>query len=156
MTVALQAAGWEVWETTHLGGCRFAANVLALPDGELFGSLDPGSAPTVLAALRDGRLVPAYHRGRFGEPREAQAARHHVMAAVGDDRVTAVQAGTVHPLGGGVCDVDVRHGEDAYRVRLVSRREAPARLTCAGAVPVPAVVHDLVTITGPLALDGEE
>ena len=151
VAAALVRAGWQVWETTHVGGCRFAANVLALPDGELFGGLDPTSAPTVLGRLLQGRLALAHHRGRFGDARESQAARHHTMLALQDDRVGAVRTGRVQPLGPGLTEVDVEHGGDAYRVRLAARATEPGTLTCGGPAPTSALVHELVSMTGPLA-----
>ena len=60
--------------TTHLGGDRFAANVLFLPDGYLLGRLDdcPDAA---LEKLVDDHILPAGHvRGRLGiSPAEAAA-----------------------------------------------------------------------------------
>ncbi len=44
------------WETTHLGGHRFAGTLLALPDGVALGRLDAGSAVDACAALEAGRL----------------------------------------------------------------------------------------------------
>ena len=35
-----EAVGERVWQTTHLGGHRFAPNVLALPQGVLYGRVD--------------------------------------------------------------------------------------------------------------------
>lgn len=65
--------GHEVWETSHVGGHRFAANVLVLPDGVLLGRLDTDSAPDLLdgcAADAD----PAFLRGRCGYAPAVQAA----------------------------------------------------------------------------------
>ena len=146
----LARAGWQVWETTHVGGCRFAANVLALPEGELFGGLDPGNAPAVLDGLLEGRVALAHHRGRFGDARESQAARHHAMVLLDDDRVGAVRTGRVRVLGDDLTEVDVQHGADAYRVRLLATRRDPAPLTCGGPAPTSAVVHQLVGMSGPL------
>ena len=53
----------QVWETTHLGGHRFAGTLLTLPDGACFGRLDPASAAQVVGAHRQGRTDPAHLRG---------------------------------------------------------------------------------------------
>ena len=43
---AALAARWpgQVWECSHVGGDRFAPNVVVLPDGFYYGNLDPETA----------------------------------------------------------------------------------------------------------------
>ena len=62
----LAARGLPVWETTHLGGDQFAANMVCLPDGTYHGRLDRGSAGEVALACLRGEVSPAYYRGRAG------------------------------------------------------------------------------------------
>ena len=64
----LAARGLPVWETTHLGGDRFAANLVCLPDGTYHGMLDVTSAPEVAAACLRGSVSESYYRGTAGEP----------------------------------------------------------------------------------------
>jgi hypothetical protein len=45
----------ETWEVSHLGGHRFAANVVALPSGDVFGRVTPDDVPALLDA--DPRLM---------------------------------------------------------------------------------------------------
>ncbi len=59
----------DVWECTHTGGDRFAGNVVVLPDGAIYGSLDPDSA---LAVLED------HESGRHGSPRIGEHLRGYV------------------------------------------------------------------------------
>lgn len=139
--------GWDVWESTHVGGCRFAGNVLALPHGELFGGLDEASAPEVLDELSRGRLVLTAHRGRYGQPALAQAARHHAMRLLGADGVTAVEVGAVSRGPDGAHEVHVTHGTTTYRLRLTLRRAEAARLTCSATGTSQAALHELVAMT---------
>ena len=62
------AARWpeETWETTHLGGHRFAGTLLALPSGLALGRLDPTSAVRACADLEQGRWPGGRVRGRAG------------------------------------------------------------------------------------------
>jgi hypothetical protein len=63
------------WETTHLGGHRFAGALLALPSGIALGRLTAASAVPACEALLAGRLPdPAVVRGRAGLPGPVQAA----------------------------------------------------------------------------------
>jgi hypothetical protein len=64
-----------VWECSHLGGDRFAANVVVLPHGFYYGDV-PGDGAELVAAHDRGRVVLPLLRGRAGLPTAAQAAQH--------------------------------------------------------------------------------
>ena len=61
-----------VLETTHVGGDRFAPNLVALPQGSYHGGMDDPLA--VAQEVLAGRVVLAHFRGRAGTPRWGQAA----------------------------------------------------------------------------------
>jgi hypothetical protein len=62
------------YESSHLGGHRFAANLLVLPDGLCFGRLDVRSALALLEELDAGRLPLEHFRGRSSFTEAQQAA----------------------------------------------------------------------------------
>ena len=64
-----------VWECSHLGGDRFAANVLVLPHGFYYGQV-PADGAELVAAHRRGEVALPWLRGRAGLPPAAQAAQH--------------------------------------------------------------------------------
>jgi hypothetical protein len=64
----------RVFETSHVGGDRFAANVLVLPAGLLYGRVLPFAAEEFIAAAEADEVVAALLRGRVGQPPAAQAA----------------------------------------------------------------------------------
>lgn len=64
----------RVWETTHVGGDAFAANLVTLPSGLYHGRLTPADAVQVGAACLRGEAVPAHFRGRCGLTPTQQAA----------------------------------------------------------------------------------
>lgn len=64
----------EVWQSTHVGGDRFAANLVGLPDGLYFGRVDAATGPSVLADFARDRVDPALYRGRCVYGRFEQAA----------------------------------------------------------------------------------
>jgi len=80
-----------LWRSSHQGGHRFAANVLALPDGIQLGRVEPGAAAEVAAALTDRRIPLRFYRGRTLHAREVQAADAAVRTALGLDRVDDVR-----------------------------------------------------------------
>ena len=75
---AALARAWPdlVWEASHLGGDRFAGNLVALPRGDYFGGLDADSGPGVVAQYLAGQLDPDFHRGRSSQSWVVQAAVH--------------------------------------------------------------------------------
>ncbi|HVN11327.1 MAG TPA: sucrase ferredoxin, partial [Kineosporiaceae bacterium] len=129
LAVAARATGWDVWECSHVGGDRFAANLLVLPRGEMFGGLDPDTAVATLRRYDAGRLDLEHSRGRAGRPLVEQAALHHVAVATGEDGLGAlhvVRARGEDPR----WTVDVAVAGRRYRVRLEARWSEPAWLTC--------------------------
>lgn len=52
-----------VWECTHVGGDRFAANILVVPDGVYYGNLDAETARDVIADHLHDRIRPDHLRG---------------------------------------------------------------------------------------------
>ncbi len=66
--------GAAVWQTSHVGGHRFAANVVCLPEGIVYGRVGPDRAPTLVDAYRAGHIAPDLLRGRAAYPRRVQAA----------------------------------------------------------------------------------
>lgn len=75
--------GERVWESAHVGGDRFAANLVLLPEGLYFGRLDPTSAPGVVAGYERGVLDLAHYRGRSCYPVHVQAADYYARAQLG-------------------------------------------------------------------------
>jgi hypothetical protein len=68
--------GDRLWETTHVGGHRFAANLVALPHGLVFGRLDGETATTVVDAYERGLIELDHLRGRTSRTPHDQAVEH--------------------------------------------------------------------------------
>jgi (2Fe-2S) ferredoxin len=66
--------GERLWETSHVGGHRFAPNLVCLPEGLVYARLNADAARRVVAAHREGRIVLDHFRGRTSLEPEAQAA----------------------------------------------------------------------------------
>ncbi|MBV8515902.1 MAG: hypothetical protein JO197_00740 [Acidobacteria bacterium] len=73
--------GIDVWQCSHIGGDRFAANALVLPWGLYYGPVEPSQANELVASIaRDEILLPSY-RGRSSVSRPVQAAETFVRRA---------------------------------------------------------------------------
>jgi hypothetical protein len=81
----------QVYECSHLGGHRFAANVLVLPEGLCFGRLDAREAVALAAELEAGRLPLDHLRGRSALEPEQQAAEILVRRELGLTRVDGLR-----------------------------------------------------------------
>ncbi|MGI8575515.1 MAG: sucrase ferredoxin [Egibacteraceae bacterium] len=88
LAAALSAAlGDAVWECSHIGGDRFAANLVCFPHGVYYGRLSPQDATTVAALHEEGLIDLDRYRGRSALPFVAQAAEHLIRRERGLDRL---------------------------------------------------------------------
>ena len=69
-----KAATKSVWQCSHIGGDRFAANVLVLPHGLYYGRVETADVPVILDETRRGRIYLEKFRGRSRYSVPAQAA----------------------------------------------------------------------------------
>lgn len=129
------------WECSHVGGDRFAANLLVLPDAALYGGLDAADAVPLVEDHLTGAVRAARLRGVAGVRPPAQAA---VVAAY--ERLGPLPWGAVHPLalqehGEGRWEVALQvEGHGAVTVDVVVHRQPAHRLTCRADQPSRALV----------------
>ena len=81
----------RVWECTHLGGHRFAGNLVCLPDGIVYGRVAAADGPRLADAYLQGRLDATQLRGRSAWPAPAQVAEQALRTRVGMDALGAVR-----------------------------------------------------------------
>jgi len=101
-----------VWQTSHVGGDRFAGNVVILPEALYFGRVVPGDAWSVLGECLARRIDLAHYRGRSCYPFAVQAAEGAVREATGlvgvDDLELVAERPVIAIRGGGrIFEVDV-------------------------------------------------
>jgi hypothetical protein len=123
------AAPEQTWEVSHIGGDRFAPNVLVLPDGLYYGRLTPDDAADFVAGHRAGQLSLPHLRGRCAFPFAVQAAEIYLREHLRARSVAAL------PLVSSGRDRDEVHAVFTvdgvpWRVRVRSERGEPRRLTC--------------------------
>jgi hypothetical protein len=140
----------ETWECSHLGGDRFAANVVVLPDGLYYGRLDALSALTVAGAHAAGQVDLDHLRGRSGLAMPVQAAEialREKLAETGRD--------TVRFLGRQVSGAqDERVTEARFAVAgttyVVEVRTTPSadlhKLTCGAMRDNPIPTHEVLSV----------
>ena len=77
----------RLWQASHLGGHRFAPNVVWLPAGVQLGRVPPERAPEVAGLLAEGRIPLDLYRGRTIYAPPVQAAEILVRSVTGCDGV---------------------------------------------------------------------
>jgi (2Fe-2S) ferredoxin len=122
------------WECSHTGGDRFAANVVVLPDGVIYGGLDPASAVEAVAAHHAGTPLTAHLRGVTGHPPAVQAALVAVHDQCGPLPWGAVQPREVHTRGA-THRVVLTTGTATLEVSVTERVTEPHQLTCSAVTP---------------------
>lgn len=137
----IDVRGEAVWETSHTGGHRFAANLLVLPDGLLFGGLSPFEAAHVVTSFEDGDVSLPHLRGRSRFPQIAQAAE---VALRHDLDLTAIDA--LELVAVDAAAVTFRVGEDLHRVTMREEILEPHPVSC-GAEPTEPAAWHMTTIT---------
>jgi hypothetical protein len=146
----------RTWESSHVGGDRFGANVVVLPQGLYLGRVIPGRVDEVVDAVREDRIPLALLRGRSSFSMTVQAAQHFVRS--GDATGGSLDGmSSLLPLAEeAVSDTDWRvilagpSGPVAVTVRRM-RSAAPAKLTCHAPEPKIFPGYSLVGIEVPAA-----
>jgi hypothetical protein len=73
----------RVWETTHLGGHKHAANLALLPHGLYYGPVDLPAALGAIEAYERGEVTVHRYRGRAGRDEAWQEAELAALVAGG-------------------------------------------------------------------------
>lgn len=138
----------RAWESSHVGGCRFAGNLVCFPHGLYFGEVEAGDGPRIAADYERGLIDLDHYRGRPSYDTLVQAAECFVRRAEGLRQVDDLVLERRDALGDREVSVQfaARSGI-RYRARV---RATPAplarRLTCHATGPQHPPVYDLLDL----------
>lgn len=122
-----------VWETSHVGGDRFAPNVVALPDGSYHGGVSAADVPALAEAVLTGRVLSSRLRGRAGMPAAAQAADFFLREHTGETSLEAVRIVACAASHTGQTCVQLLLHDAHWCIHVTARAATQERLTsCAG------------------------
>ncbi len=125
----------HTWQTTHLGGHRFAATMLVLPHGVAYGRVQPHEAPAIVAAHARGELYNLERmRGHTMYAAPAQAAEVLLRRQLGLLRLESLKFVGLVPVQGGMrvtfrTECGAEHGVDVAREAVL-----PLAASCGAAV----------------------
>jgi hypothetical protein len=121
----------QTWESTHIGGDRFAGNMIAFPHGFYFGRVDPARGVDVASGYVKGTIDLEHLRGRSCRPTDVQAAEHYLRARhalTGIDDVTVIDLSRAGPK----TSATFRTPLGSHRVGVRRDLGPEERLTCHG------------------------
>jgi hypothetical protein len=135
------------WECSHVGGDRFAGNVVVLPYGLYYGFVDPLDAAAIVTATEAGEVYPRLLRGRSSDAPPVQAARIAAQQQLGMTGIDDLRLVGREALPGGGWLVHMAGEAGAVRVVVEQHRVADARATCIHRQPVSMRELRAVSIT---------
>jgi hypothetical protein len=128
-----ESHGELVWESSHVGGHRFAGNVVLPLDGTYYGRLGSHDASDVVAAHLAGRVSPDHLRGFSWMPPAAQVVAVDALHRWGPASASAFTSAEAWPLANDRWQVELG-GTDPLPDRVTADVEAgagaDARLSC--------------------------
>lgn len=133
--------GEWLWETSHLGGHRFAANLVCLPDGIIYGRVRPADGPRLLDAYRAGRLDATMLRGRSAWPAPVQVAERELRLRLGLDGLDDVRLVAADVEGARALVTLETSEEEQHRLELMAEAAQPPRATSCRGDKVEAPIH---------------
>jgi hypothetical protein len=119
-----------VWQSTHVGGDRFAGNVVVLPEGLYFGRVDEDDLDPILDDYFAGRVNLERYRGRSAYTFAVQAAEQAVRERTGLAGINDVELVGVERKDEGWV-VSLRAGGRKYKADAWAELgDEPVYLTC--------------------------
>jgi Sucrase/ferredoxin-like len=133
------------WESSHVGGDRFAGNVVAFPHGLYLGRVRPDQAAGVARAYADGRVPLEHLRGRSCYPMPVQAAELALRTQEGLDALDVVVLERIETLPG-VSASAFATPAGRFTVSVAVEETAASFLTCHSPVAEPAPAYRTISI----------
>ncbi len=121
-------ADWA-WQVTHIGGDRFAGNLVCLPEGLYYGRVDREAAGSVLDEHLARRVLLDHYRGRSIYTFPVQAAERYLREANGLTGIDDLSLEKVERHNGS-CEVSFKAAGRSHSVHVEEERGDLTLLTC--------------------------
>jgi hypothetical protein len=135
----------RAWQCSHVGGDRFAANVVVFPYGLYYGRVTPEDVPELVRRSEGGEIWLPGYRGRSCWPRSVQIAEYFLRRETGEMRIDAFR-----PVEAGGSTVEFASTQDGvqHRIEFSVRPNAfHQRLTCEAEQESSVSRYELVSCT---------
>ncbi len=107
--------GDQVWRVSHVGGDRFAGNLVCLPHGIYYGRLNPDEAEKLADFYTQGRISTSHLRGRCCFSGAVQAGEYFIRRRTGLTELQALKFNSQKQLEPGFQRVEFVSSEDGAR-----------------------------------------
>jgi hypothetical protein len=124
----------SAWQVTHIGGDRFAGNLVCLPEGLYYGRVDREAAGSVLDEHFARRVLLEHYRGRSIYTFPVQAAERTIREATGLTGIDDLLLEKVDRRNGS-CDVSFQAGGRSHKVHVKEEPGDLTLLTCSSDAP---------------------
>jgi hypothetical protein len=154
-----QFAGDSVWQSSHVGGDRFAGNLVCFPHGLFYAHATPEAGRRVAADYLAGRVANEEFRGRACYSHFIQAAEAFVRAESGLDGVEALRFLSAEPAHADAWRVHfaergARRLHEATVARRMSDFRNPVSCHATEPKPVPQFALEAYNVSAPAAAEG--
>jgi hypothetical protein len=148
VAVALGSAFPEqTWQCSHVGGDRFAANVVVLPHGLYYGRVTPDDAPALAQRHVEGRVTLPSLRGRSCFSPPIQAAQHFARVELAVDAIEALLPVRTASITAADTAVTLTRGDGVLTVVVREHESVPIpRLTCGATIATSMREWELVEL----------
>jgi hypothetical protein len=146
-------AGESVWQSSHVGGDRFAANLVCFPHGLFYAHVTDEAARTIVDAYRKDSLVLDNYRGRACYPYPVQAAEFFIRREAGIRGLDELRyRGTVRASENSWCvSFNSPQRDHLYQAQITGRMsEFQNRITCHAAEERSVIQYSLDEFQSPL------
>ncbi len=150
-----QADDAQVWQTSHIGGHRMAATMIAFPQGIVYGHVDPSDVEAIVTNHRAGYLLTHRFRGRGayvghsldGDTHQAVgAAEGYIREQARIYADTALRLREVVSLGDQRWQVTFANGNGGLHCAEVSMSMSAPRQTSCGDAAKPMPQHEIALL----------
>jgi hypothetical protein len=125
-----QVAEESLWQATHVGGDRFAGNLVVFPHGLYFGRVGRAEAWPLVDELLAGRIYLNCYRGRCCYSFPVQAAEEMVRRETGLTGIDDVALASVAGVHDDAWRVELVAGGESYELDVVAELGELTYLTC--------------------------
>jgi hypothetical protein len=135
----------RAWQCSHVGGDRFAANVVVFPYGLYYGRVTPRDVPELVSRSEAGQIWLPGYRGRSCWPRSVQVAEYFLRRETGEMGIDAFR-----PVKADGSTIEFASTQDGvhHRIEVSVRPNAlHQRLTCDAEQESAVSRYELVSCT---------
>ncbi len=137
----------SIWQSSHLGGHRFAPNIVCFPQGIFYGRIEKDELVIFLNQIRQGQMYAPKARGRVSYPAPVQAAEIYLRQRLGSNEQLDFQLLDAHERQSGEWLVRFKTLDNGQINSLEIKKEiTPDRVfkSCNDTATSPVVIYKLM------------